>query len=506
MPGQMPGYAPGYGAPPGEVPNAAGVFNESALPDWLREATSGQPPLQPPHAAAASPFVSGLAPSATPGPATPLYPQQYGAPAAPSGYPAGGQPGGSLAANALFDAGALPTWLGGTGNNGQPARPATPLGGDGLQVSSLVDERALPMWLRQEPEAPPAQTPQPGSVSRWLSAPVTEETMPPVLNQVYGAAQVARAQSPGAPPGYWGAAAAPAAPPLPGAVPSAHLVDDSALPQWLRAQADDPAGSPPAGSGFAPSYQPPAAFGVASSGAGPAGWGGFNPPSEVQLPAQMAASAGATAGSFAASDLIEPGAMPPWVQQGGAPPQPTFSSTAGWTDQHAAAGPMGGADAHEGMAMNPGWDAAAMNAPSESASLPSWLQAPNASAEPGATGAWTAAHGAARRARESMIPPAELPPWLRQDAADAPAPTYAAPAPQPDSTDQQWDELQRDWGSDESDHYLDRFGVEEPGMDQPFGMEYDHQQRAASGATDYTGERRAQTPDRGKGKRKRFGR
>jgi hypothetical protein len=506
----MPGFAPGYGAPQGGTPSAAGAFNESSLPDWLREATAGQPPFQPPFAPAASPFVSGLAPSPTPGPATP-YPQQYGTPAALSGYHAGGQPGGSLAANALFDAGALPTWLGGTGNSGQPAQPATPLSGEGLQVSSLVDERALPIWLRQEPEAPPAQTPQPGSVSRWLSAPVTEETMPPVLNQVYGAAQIARTPTPPAPPGYWGAAAPPAAPPLPGAVPSAQLVDDSALPQWLRAQADSPAASPPVGPSAAPGYQPPAAYGVGSSGAGATAWGGYSPHSAMEPQAQVPAPSSAPAGSFAASDLIEPSAMPAWVQQGGAPPQPSFSSATGWTGQHVAAGPVGVTGVHQGVAMNPGWDAAAMSAPADGASLPSWLQAPNAAAEPGGTGAWTAAQGAVRRGRESMIPPAELPPWLREGTANEPAPdyaapAYAAPAPQPTATDQQWDELQRDWGGDESDHYVDRFGVEEPSMDRPFSMEYDHQQRAAGGATDYTGEQRAQAPDRGKGKRKRFGR
>jgi hypothetical protein len=404
-----------------------------------------------------------------------------------------GQPAGNLAANALFDAGALPTWLGGSGNTGQPARTATPLGGDGLQVSSLVDERSLPMWLRQEPEQAPAQAPMPGSVSRWLSAPVTEETMPPFLHQVYDAAQVARAETPAGAPGYWGAAAPTPAPPLPGAVPSAQLLDDSALPQWLRAQADGRvAGQPP--------------------GATSAGWSGFGGASAIEAPLRQPAANG-PAGSFAASDLIEPGAVPAWVQQGAPPPQPTFSSTEGWTDHTPTVSPPAGTGTHQGMQMNPGWNAAAMSAPSESASLPTWLRTSGASDGPDATGEWTAVHAGVRRTRDSVIPPSELPPWLRDGAAGQPAAAdqraaaYAAPAPRPDSTDQQWAELQRGWDGDENDHYLDRFGVEEPGADRPFSMEYDQQQQAAGGAdADHTGHQRVSAPDRGKGKRKRFGR
>jgi hypothetical protein len=450
--------------------------------------------------------MDGLAPSAAPGPATPYPARPYGAPAGPSQYPGSGQGGGNLAANALFDAGALPTWLGGAGTNGQPARPgATPLGGDGLQMSTLVDERALPMWLRQEPEAPPAQTPQPGSVSRWLSAPVTEEPMPSFLNQVYDTAQVSRTATPPGPPSYWGAAAMPATPPMPGAVPSANLVDDSALPQWLRAQVD---GQPSFQSPAAPAYQPPTyqapgAFGAAFDDAPPS-WGG-------PAPAADPAPANGPAGSFAASDLIEPGAVPAWVRQGAPPAQQEFSSTKGWTDHHPAQAPgNAAAGGQQGMGMNPGWDVSALRAPSASANLPSWLQAPSAPAEPAPAGGWSAPTGH-HRARESRIPPAELPPWL-QNGADPAAAAHHAP-PEPASTDQQWDELQRGWDDDasgrfdDSGHYLDSFGVEEPGTGQPFGLEYDRQLRAAADAPADPGEQwRAGAAENTKGKRKRRGR
>jgi hypothetical protein len=459
--------------------------------------------------ASPGPFVSGLAPSAAPGPATPYPPQPYGAPAAPSQYPANGQPGGNLAANALFDAGALPTWLGGAGNNGRPAQPAAPLGGDGLQMSSLVDERALPMWLRQEPETPPAQTPVPGSVSRWLSAPLTEEPMPPFLNQVYDAAQVSRLGTPPSPPSYWGAATPPAAPPLPGAVPSAHLLDDTALPQWLRAQADAPAAYQPPNAAPSPAYQPPRAFGGIDPNAAQPNWGGFSGTSAAETPpAQPAAAFGAPGSSFAASDLIDPGAVPAWVQQGAPPPQQEFSSTMGWTDHSPVIPPGAATGSQPGMAMNQGWSADAMSVRSESASLPSWLQTPSAPAEPAAPGAWTSVHAGVRRSRGASIPSSELPPWLHNGPADqAPAARRAPSQPAPAATEQQWDELQRGWDEDDSGHYLDHFGVEEPEPGRPFGFEYDQQMRAAEGApADYTGEQRAGPPDRGKGKRKRRGR
>jgi hypothetical protein len=498
--GNASGFAPGYAAPHGGAPSgAAGLFNESALPDWLREASAGQPPIAAPHVAEPGPFMSGLAPSAAPGPSTPYPARPYGAPAIPSQYPPGGLPGGNLAANALFDAGALPTWLGGASNNGQPARPpATPLGGDGLQMSTLVDERALPMWLRQEPETPPAQTPQPGSVSRWLSAPVTEEPMPQFLNQVYDAAQVSRTATPPSPPSYWGAPEAPVAPPMPGAVPSAHLLDDSALPQWLRAQVDGQAGYQPPAS--PPSYQTPGGFGGPS--AAPPTWGG---PAPMAPPPASAPAFGAPVNSFAASDLIEPGAVPAWAQQGAPAVQPEFSSTLGWTGHSPAVPPSAATGSQQGIGMNPGWGASALSTPSESASLPSWLQAPGAG-EPAAASGWGSAPTGRHRARESSIPPAELPPWLQHGDDPGPA-ARPAPAPsEPTSTDQQWDDLQRGW-DDDGGLYVDRFGVEDPGAGRPFSFEYDRQMRAAEGAADdFTGEPPAGPPAGGKGKRKRRGR
>jgi hypothetical protein len=490
--GQMPGFATGPAAPQ----NAASLFNESALPDWLREASAGQPPMPAAPAYPPSPFVSGLAPSAAPGPATPYPAQSFGAPSPSSQHPAFGQPGG-LAANALFDAGALPTWLGGASPSAQPARAATPLTGEGLQVNSLVDERSLPMWLRQEPEQPQPQTPMPGSVSRWLSAPVTEEQMPPFLGQVYDAAQVSRTPAHSGPSANWGAGVppspAPSAPPMPGAVPSANLLDDSALPQWLRAQADGPGNV----------YQPPTVMGNPSAGVPPAAWSG---PAAPYTPPP-------SGGAFAASDLIDPGAMPPWVQQGAPSPQPTFSSTAGWTDRapavsHNSGAPAGtGAGMYGGAAMNPGWDASALNGPSDSADLPSWLQIPDQGGDAATSGVWNTARHGVWRGRESNIPPSELPPWLQNGAGpQAGAARGGFTPPRPDSTEQQWNELQSGWDGDEMGHYLDRFGVEEPDAGRPFGMEYDQQVRAAGGANQYAGEQGPQASERGRGKRKKRGR
>src|SRR5260370_474814 len=134
----------------------------------------------------------------------------------------------------------------------RPAHPP-PVGETVLKVSSRVNRRPLPFWRRKAPETPAPEAQAGGSVSRGLAGPVPDEPLPAWLNQVYDAAQVPRVNltPPVAP--YAAGNDAPSAPPLPGGTSGAQLVDDSALPDWLRAQAgpmpisDARAGVSPAG-------------------------------------------------------------------------------------------------------------------------------------------------------------------------------------------------------------------------------------------------------------------
>src|SRR5262249_676848 len=185
------------------------LFDESALPSWLlqpgaaQQSMSVQPTLHQTtpaggysgnagyenadygnagygNAGYGSPMGNGAYPPQPPQSMTP----------APSLYPSSDRIGGggrrlgpheSLAGPRLIDPGDLPAWLG-----GKPGGSNLPLEGQqqtgGMSAQSLVDDSALPGWLRPHPPAPsvaPAQLAPPAGeqMSAWQGG-----GYPPALN------------------------------------------------------------------------------------------------------------------------------------------------------------------------------------------------------------------------------------------------------------------------------------------------------------------------------------
>lgn len=461
LPSSVYGPMQGAGSPAGAATpgtSASTLFDESALPDWMRQAGT-QPagvPANPYQQAPGGPGMGyggyqGQPPSPPAPPAQPMLPPP--STAFPSIDRAGGfqpapQAQGGMSGQSLLDPGALPQWL-----SGQAGAPA-PQGGfgavppsSGMVAQSLVDESALPQWLRAQPDAPaPAAHAAPGFGAAapapppaWNAAPVAEEPLPTWLNQVYSEANVPRtdalqqhasANPWGAAGGYRSSVSAPlsggpgagrtggALPPEVSGVPASHFVDESALPDWLRAQ-----GAPPS-----PSHAVSPMSSV-SPGMGQ-GMGPAPTPDARAIPAYVPpASAGApearTGMSFSASDLIDPDLLPQWVRGengagagNGPAQQATFSSSAGWTSK---------APAVPGSGLLP---------PPPSAPASSWQQSGtsdqlspwqgNSSSDQGSgslyggrsPGSGQSSDDSARfgggRPSSGGIPAHELPPWLQQ--------------------------------------------------------------------------------------------
>ncbi len=226
---------PMYGYPPPPGPPGAGAGNlldESALPEWLRQGANGGY-AAPQPAMAQSPYGG------------------YPGAGAPGAFPPGGNPGyrgpsGDMTARSLIDDRALPGWM-----NQPPAGPGAPghPGGaygprEGLDARSLIDESSLPQWLQGGQPAAASQAAQ------WNPATGVQEPLPAWLAQQQ--AQPAAAMFAPAP--------APMMPPSLGAqaMSAGQLPDESALPDWLRAQGAGASGrsAPAAPMGQAP-RQPP---------------------------------------------------------------------------------------------------------------------------------------------------------------------------------------------------------------------------------------------------------
>jgi hypothetical protein len=464
------GQAPAAPPPGTQVPGIAtsSLFDDAALPAWLRTAAGGQSADARP-APAADGWGQSRADlgSSWNQPMSPLMPSASAMPGAAQPYQPtpGTSPGGGMSAQSLLDTSSLPRWLGGAPTDHGPAVPAAALGGDGMSAGSLVDERSLPLWLRQEPPSPSVEAPPPGAVSQWLAAPVTDEPLPTWLNQVYASAQVPRVEMPAPVSPPWGAPPSGAAPVM-GSVAAGQLVDDTALPDWLRAQAGPPAPARPAeatGGGFqapgaaaapSPWSRPGGLAGAggveASAGRGYGGWSGergapqpFQQPASAS-PGSFVSPAAPVPGSdpgpsrFSASDLIDPEGLPPWVHQEHETTQTVFSSSSGWTSKQPAYPPGGAAPSSAGNSFwsasgsgaggygeagplgersdgaGPAWDG---HGPAGEANLPPWLVAggsPMAGASPSPLDAGAPVSGGARRPAQAVIPDAELPPWLRQ--------------------------------------------------------------------------------------------
>lgn len=239
---------------------------------------------------------SNGAPMAQPGPA-PYQQGAYQQPAPPP-FPGGAQPGyippsafppveqaGMYGAPGVAAQGAMPPWLAGAAPQGQASGPAL-----GMQARSLVDEQALPEWLRKQPDEQPRPT-----VAGWLGASAAEEPLPAWVGPGYpdatpgrgpmgapyvppqGAPQMIGSplggfgpQGPGqgAPGGWQGAPFGPGGQPMP---------EDLALPSWLQAQAG---GAPYAAQGGAPASQ------------GPYAWSGNEEPAQAAQRAPASAYSG----------------------------------------------------------------------------------------------------------------------------------------------------------------------------------------------------------------------
>ena len=332
-------YAP-YGQPPAARPptptgsgnlRANNLFDESALPEWLRTGAAGQNPVLPPTSRQMppTPMENGypesgysaplegapMGPAGSMGPVGgPRAPGPYGASAFPGIEQAGSfqspaPPQSGMPAPSLIDTNALPQWL-----SGRPEadRNFSGYGRDaslGIPAGSLVDENALPQWLRNEQRGtanPPAAS------SPWNASPAAHEPMPSWLNQGYADARgVPRMDGSPAQSSAWnsyvstgtGSLGQTMQPPpgtVPGTIAAGEFIDESALPEWLRSQG-----------------------GTAANGAIPQAQ-----PASSAFPTTAASST-----SFSASDLIDPAALPEWVRGSDAGPAATFSSTAGWTSR-----------------------------------------------------------------------------------------------------------------------------------------------------------------------------
>ncbi len=285
------GQAPPQGAPGF---SRATIFNEQNFPDWLQNGQaqmddSRQP--QPPPAG------------------------DYGA------NPAGQQWNGG------YDAGAA--W-------GQGA----PFGGDGggdhsVRAREFIEDDALPQWLRAQPDT---------------NAPAT-----PAFGMANGGNSMANGGNGMAPAGWSNTPSHPQSrPELGGMAPAGgqafaavELVDEAALPEWLRSSPQSAAPpSPPqwnGAGGFSATPSTPPAPGT--------GWG--NPPAwEQPAAAPPAWGAAANAGGtppggeqqFSASDLIDPNLLAWLTNQGPQPPaygQPPVAPPSPWVAQPGSHDPNG---------------------------------------------------------------------------------------------------------------------------------------------------------------------
>jgi zinc-ribbon domain len=379
------GAPDGYGPPAGPGSMAGGsLINEDALPSWLRGGNGAAP--------VGSPSAFGQSNAGWAVPPMPGAGQGYGQPPmggyAPQGYQQGGYPQGGYPQGGYpqapqqpwpqqgpanpFDEAALPAWLTqaagesyaqpptgayGTGTYGtgaystnqyptgaydgqqglggpqaryadqgmpgwmNPAQGGAPGSGstnarDGMPASSLVDEQSLPSWLRGANAAGQAGG-RPG-----------EEPLPSWLTQMTGTGQT---YAPPAPPAGAQAGWQPAPAPRMGvaSVPANQMVDDAALPDWLRA-----------------------ASAGASYGAGATG---------AQQP------------TFSAGQLVDPNALPGWTRDAGpngADQQGARAGNSDWlTDSRIPAAGRNGGVKSAWLRDNP------PDNPIGAEEMPSWLRA-----------------------------------------------------------------------------------------------------------------------------------
>lgn len=504
-----------FSGPLGPAP-AQSLFDESALPDWLRQAASSYDVGQQPtayQAAAPNPAYGGgparyAAPPGPPGPPGPPQAPGY----APNGYngysPAPqrggpsrglGQPaypntqanafpsldmaganamgnGGGMSARGLVDSGALPGWLGGQSSQSPMSDGASIPGSGGLSARSLIDDSALPQWLRAQ-AAPAQAAPQrmhpPVPANPWSAPATADEPLPGWLNQAYMDANVQRIEPARAPSGWLspGQGSGPLGGPAghaDGRLSASAFVEESALPEWLKSQGGVPAAT--TAQGMAASYAAPSpAAGQESRHFGAYVPGGASAPAED-----------ARAEKFSVSDLIDPEALPSWVSGQGT------SSGAGWASKQSSVlaaasstSPRAASSTLE-AARAPGQDTGGWDEPN----LPAWMsslgdednqpsrahQGAPASRAPSDERMRDAPPGpgaSSPRRRGQPIPSEELPPWLRSPQA-GPAPRNGGYGNQQAS--QRQPASQQDWWPEEQDQSQQRWTDWD---EDNFGAEYD---------------------------------
>jgi collagen type IV alpha len=239
-----------------------------------------------------------------------------------------------------------PSWGAATPFGGQPSA-----GAQEFRAHELVEDSSLPTWLRAQPDTPAQPTGDafgPPPAQQWNPTPINPDqawgggAVAPAWGAMPQQPMVAPQQPSQAQPGF-------------GQMPAVNLIDESALPEWLRGMQNGSGSSPapqmdwgaPQQQGFA-AAQPPA-FGAPQPGYdAPAfgspqqpqmGWGGNS-----MVPEQDASqletnrwSSNAVAGhippdsgQFNVSDLIDPSIMQNLQQMGGQYGQQPPAGQVGW--------------------------------------------------------------------------------------------------------------------------------------------------------------------------------
>jgi len=300
---------------PQQAPAAgpANPFDEAALPAWLTQA-AGESFAQPRSGS------YGTGAYSTNQYPTGAYDGQQGfgtgtyTPGGPqAGYPSSAYPGtGGQAGASGFDNQGLPAWMNApqAGAPGQEPFNAR----DGMPAASLIDEQSLPSWLRGGAGAAGQAGGRPG-----------EEPLPSWLTQMTGGAQAFA--PPASPQGGW--QPAPAPPMGVASMPANQMVDDAALPDWLRAAS--------AGASYTP--------------------GGIGAPQQA----------------FSAGQLVDPNALPGWARDAGpngAGQQGARAGNSDWlTDSRMPAAGRNGGVKSAWLRDNP------PNNPIGTEEMPSWMRA-----------------------------------------------------------------------------------------------------------------------------------
>lgn len=420
--GQYPqGDPSGYAAPPAQP-----TFGQApSAPAGYAQAPYGQS-QQSQHAQPYAAQAGQLSAASAYAPASSTHPTDQGGYSPPTAFPSIEQAGRfsgvnatGLPANSLLDASGLPAWMGGQASMGAEA-PASTNGG-GLSASALIDEQSLPQWLRgsvQENDAAGATSGSAGTAPAYGASAQSPWAAPsvPAARAIGGQPQApAPVAGLGAAsyPGF-GAQSGSAGQQPPsvqdGASPvfGAHqLVDDSALPAWLRGSAGTPGPAPQApGMVSAADLIDPAALGGIKGTQG--NWGA------EQYPGGQNAQ-GAAYGSY---ELGAPGASPA-----------AYGSSTGWVQQPAAptwSAPMVSAQDGAASPEQPAWLSAALAGGQVEGSHGAGPEA--ATAQPPAApgnpqrGPWSAQPG------RQGLRDEELPAWLRTTAQ--PQQGYGQPAQQ----------------------------------------------------------------------------